>query len=45
MAWLTVLGVAAGGLLSVQLAHKHFNGEWYFDRRQSMICALGFFLP
>ena len=43
LGWLTALGVAAGGLLSVQLAHKHFNGEWYFDRRQSMICVLAFF--
>lgn len=35
---------AAGGLASVQLVHKHFNGEWYFNNRQSMICALPFFL-
>lgn len=45
LGWLTLIGVAAGGLLSVQLAHKHFNGEWYFDRRQSMICMLAFYLP
>lgn len=44
LGWLTLIGVAAGGLLSVQLAHKHFNGEWYFDRRQSMICVLAFYL-
>lgn len=44
VAWALLLLLSAGGLASIHLAHKHFNGEWYFDRRQSMICALPFFL-
>lgn len=43
-AWVMLLLASAGGLASIQLAHKHFNGEWYFDNRQSMICVLPFFL-
>lgn len=44
LVWSMMLGVAAGGMASVHLAHKHFYGSWYFDERQSMICVLAFFL-
>lgn len=44
VAWVTTLALAAGGLASVHLAHKHWNGGWYFDDRQSMIVILAFFL-
>ncbi len=37
--------LALGGLLSIHLAHKHFNGEWYFYRRQGMIAIFAFVLP
>lgn len=43
-AWALMLLVAAGGLASVHLAHKQFNGAWYFDRRQSMVAFLAFWL-
>ncbi len=40
-----MLLVAVGGLLSVHLAHKHFNGDWYFYRRQGLIAIFAFLLP
>lgn len=43
-AWSVVLATALGGLLSIHLAHKQYNGEWYFDRRESLIAILAFFL-
>lgn len=41
----TLLLLAVGGPLSIHLAHKHFNGEWYFHKRQGMIALIGFALP
>lgn len=43
-AWAVVLLIAGGGLLSIHLAHKQFNGSWYFGQRQSLVCILAFFL-
>lgn len=43
-AWGVLLLLACGSLLSIHLAHKQFNGEWYFTQRQSLVCLLAFFL-
>jgi arylsulfatase A-like enzyme len=43
-AWATLLLFAGGGLLSIHLAHKQFNGSWYFGQRQSLVCLPAFFL-
>jgi hypothetical protein len=37
--------VALGGLASVHLIHKHYNGEWYFAKRQGMMSLLAFVVP
>ena len=42
--WAVVLLLAFGSLLSIHLAHKQFNGSWYFGQRQSLVCLLAFFL-
>lgn len=42
---ISALLFAIGGMASIQLAHKHFNGEWYFYRRQGMIAMFAFLLP
>ncbi len=42
--WIFLGVLAAGALLSVQLAHKQYNGEWYFARRQGLVALFAFFL-
>lgn len=42
--WVLLLLLAGGSLLSIHLAHKQFNGSWYFGQRQSLVCLLAFFL-
>ena len=35
--WISLLVFAVGAFLSVHLVHKHYNGEFYFARRQGML--------
>ena len=42
--WALTIALAAGGLLSVHLVHKNFNGEWYFARRQGLMSLPAFVL-
>jgi hypothetical protein len=42
--WAFVLALAVGGLLSVHLVHKNFNGSWYFARRQGLMSLPAFVL-
>ncbi len=42
--WMVLLLLAGGSLLSIHLAHKQFNGSWYFGQRQSLVSMLAFFL-
>lgn len=42
--WAFVVALAAGGMLSVHLVHKNFNGSWYFGRRQGLMSLPAFLL-
>jgi hypothetical protein len=42
VAWLLLALLSLGGLLSIHLAHKVYNGEWYFHRRQALVCLPAF---
>jgi hypothetical protein len=42
--WAFVLALAVGGMLSVHLVHKNFNGSWYFGRRQGLMSLPAFVL-
>ncbi|MBL8619285.1 MAG: hypothetical protein JNM72_26970 [Deltaproteobacteria bacterium] len=35
--WVFLITLAVGGFVSVHAVHKHFNGEWYFARRQGLM--------
>jgi len=42
--WVFLCVLAVGSLLSLHLAHKVYNGEWYFARRQGLVALFAFFL-
>ncbi len=35
--------LALGGLASIHLAHKVYLGEWFFHRRQALVCLFAFY--
>jgi len=38
-----VVFLGLGGLASIHLAHKVYLGEWYFHRRQGLVCLFAFY--
>lgn len=44
-AWIGFAAIGLGALLSVQLVHKHYNGTWYFAKRQGLTSLPAFILP
>ncbi|MSP55443.1 MAG: hypothetical protein EXR69_07565 [Myxococcales bacterium] len=44
-AWIGLATIGLGALLSVHLVHKHYNGTWYFAKRQGLTSLPAFILP
>lgn len=43
--WLVLVLLATGALLSIHLAHKQYNGSWYFVKRQGLMSLPAFIFP
>ncbi len=42
--WVALVALSLGGVFSLQLAHKHYNGSWYFAKRQDLVALPAFAL-